>query len=75
MCSDILILLYYISQKTHSKYIVNVDIMLGQRCKNDRPTLAQCFPNVGPVVANNGPTLNKYWVRVLADDDSALGLC
>ena len=59
--------------------MVNVDFMLGQRRrqlsyinpllsisqrKYDRPTLAQCFPNVGPVAANNGPTLNQYWVSV-----------
>ena len=55
--------------------MVNVDFMLGQRRrqlsllsieqrKHDRPTLAQYFPNVGPVVANNYPTLNQYWVSV-----------
>ena len=59
--------------------MVNVDFMLGQRRrrltyinpplsipqrKHDRPTSAQCFPNVGPVVANNVPTLNQYWVSV-----------
>ena len=61
----ILMELYYKSQKVHSECIVNVDFMLGQRCrwltyinpplsipqrKRNRSTPAQCFPKQRVVV-------------------------
>ena len=52
-----------LGQRRRQLSYINPLLSIPQR-KHDRLTLAQCFPNVGPVVANNGGTLNQYWVSV-----------